>query len=274
MASTVISLTEPEGGFCCCSFGPDWIGSVARTVWLFVLDLLRGQSDCFLLLVFQSPCWTPGPSRGSWDGSPAQQKGGWVRHRSVSLVWGRKQSDETHYCGGVRSETNTSLWMGVCPGEPWKFKVFKNVAKSRLNIYTPRPWGTPPWGPRIHSENPRSFSPPAPPHQHSVMLRCTSWYCSWRRVSWIDGLNQSLWRNFISLPTIQLSGERDLAADRGPRGTDERGWKVPRASARAAGHPQITRQPPTSSTGQTSASAVTHRMGLKREGSFVGAVCI
>lgn len=39
---------------------------------------------------------------------------------------------------------------------------------------------------------------------HSVMVRCRGRYCSGRQVSWIDGgLNRSLWRNFISLSTIE-----------------------------------------------------------------------
>lgn len=59
-----------------------------------------------------------------------------------------------------------------------------------FSLRTTRPIGTPPWFPLLSN--------------HSVMVRCWGRYCGGRQVSWIDGgLNQSLWRNFISLSTIE-----------------------------------------------------------------------
>lgn len=84
------------------------------------------------------------------------------------------------------------------------------------------PWG-PLWEPPVYTPPPpsssSSFSSPLTRNpcspfllalllsNHSVMVRCRGRYCSGRRVSWIDGgLNRPLWRNFISLSTIESKG--------------------------------------------------------------------
>lgn len=177
--------SEPEEIFPPGFVRPAWIRSAragaGRTVWLLSSPLL----------VFQSRYWTPEPSRGSWDGSPARQKEGWVRHRSVSLVWGQTQRDDIHYYGRC--------------GLKQKHTLDGSLSRWTLKMISLKIWINPDviftgWDPEEHlwepSESPRSLSSPFSPLQplcngqmHELILQLASGFLNrWTESVFVEKL--------------------------------------------------------------------------------------